>query len=87
VGTIRSNSVRGTTWSWGEVDGIGIVNVLDINAVVACAKNQFGIASFEQCNVWACTPSSLIDVLDIAVTVDALKGIPFARPCPTLVCP
>ena len=86
----RSHSSAGsaTTRRWGEIDGNGILNALDITAVVNRFKNAPGAVPFEQANVWPCAPDgvigAVIDALDIVSAVDAFKGLAFS--C-AIVCP
>lgn len=77
------------TWAWGDADGNGVVNVLDVAATVDRVKGV-GTATLEGANVWDCSADSLADpdlqvnVLDVAVVVDAVKETPY--PCPA-ICP
>jgi len=73
------------TWKWGDVTGDGIVDGIDIVTIVNAFKGIYGGGTtFEQVNIWPCTPDKLIDGLDIVSDIDAFRGIPF--PC-TTVCP
>ncbi len=77
-GPVLSSNASATTWRWGETDGNGVLNALDISAVVSRFKNSPGAIPFEQANVWACTPDFNIDALDIVNVVDAFKGFAFS---------
>ena len=67
-----------------DIDGDGDVDALDIVRVVDAFKGIFGDVTFEQVNIWGCTPDGVIDALDITLDVDAFKG--FAFPC-GITCP
>jgi len=83
-GAVLSSAASAVTWKWGDVDNNGIVNAIDITNLVNGFKSLFGPFTFEQFNIWACTPDNFLDALDIASDVDAFKG--FAFSCP-IVCP
>ena len=84
-GPVQSAGVEAKTWKWGDADGSGAVNVLDVATAVNAVKTLFSIVTtFEGCNVWNCDVDVGVNVLDIASFVDAVKGTAF--PCPA-VCP
>ena len=69
---------------WGDTDGDGSVNVLDVSASVNAVKELWGQATFEGCNIWPCDVDAQVNVLDVASVVDVLKGAtyPCAAFCP-----
>jgi len=83
-GIVVSAAASARTWKWGDTDGNGIINALDIVGLVDAFKQVAGALPFEQVNIWGCTPDGVIDALDIVLDVDAFKG--FAFPC-GLTCP
>jgi hypothetical protein len=83
-GIVVSAATSARTWKWGDTDGNGITNALDILGVVDAFKQVAGAMPFEQVNIWGCTPDGVIDALDITLDVDAFKG--FAFPC-GITCP
>jgi len=83
-GAVLSSAARVATWKWCDVDNNGIANALDVANLVNALKGSFGPNTFEQVNVWGCVPDDVINALDIAVCVDAVRG--FAFPC-SVTCP
>ena len=89
-GIVLSAAASARTWKWGDVDGNGIVDALDISKLVDGFKGIFGTLTFEQVNIWGntvsapCTPDDTIDANDISKVVDAFKG--YAFPC-GITCP
>lgn len=82
---VSSAAGEATTWRWGDVDGDGDVDGLDVSRIVDGFKNIFGGGTtFQQLNLWGCVPDKFIDALDISLDVDAFKGRPY--PC-ALTCP
>ena len=71
-------------WKWGDIDGDGDVDALDIVQLVDAFKGRVGGVPFEQANIRPCTPDGFIDALDITEDVDAFKGVAF--PC-GITCP
>lgn len=83
--TISSAAGEATTWRWGDVDGDGDVDGLDVSRIVDGFKGIFGGgATFQHLNLWGCTPDKFLDGLDISLDVDAFKGFQF--PC-SMTCP
>jgi hypothetical protein len=83
-GVVLSAATSARTWKWGDIDGDGDVDGLDIVRLVDAFKGIFGDVTFEQVNIWGCTPDGVINALDITLDVDAFKG--FAFPC-GITCP
>jgi hypothetical protein len=83
-GVVLSAATRARTWKWGDIDGNGIINALDIAQLVDAFKARVGSVPFEQANIWGCAPDKFIDALDITEDVDAFKGLAF--PC-GMTCP
>jgi hypothetical protein len=83
-GVVLSAATKARTWKWGDIDGNGSVNALDIAQLVDAFKARVGSVPFEQANIWGCAPDKFIDALDITEDVDAFKGL--AYPC-SVVCP
>ena len=83
-GRVLSAASEQTTWKWGDTNGDGTVNVLDVSSVVAAVKELWAQATLEGSDLEPCTPNNLVNVLDVAFTVDALKGFVFtcAAVCP-----
>ena len=81
---VLSSAASAATWRWGDVDHDGDVDVLDVANLVNAFKNLWGPFTFEQMNLWGCVPDSVINALDITLSVDAVRG--FAFPC-SVVCP
>jgi hypothetical protein len=72
-------------WTWGDADGDGDVDALDIVRIVNSFRGRYGPGMiFEQANLWGCLPDYTIDALDITVDVDAFRGFrfPCAASCP-----
>ena len=68
---------------WGDVaDRFGIVNALDIVAVVNRLKSLPGSPPLEACDLYPAVPDQVINALDIVMVVDALKGFPYPFPLP-----
>jgi hypothetical protein len=92
TGFVLSSPASPTTWKWGDIDGDGDVDALDIVYDVDAFKGRFANVTFEQANLWGntvsapCTPDATIDALDIVFAVDAFKGFAYPYPCP-VVCP
>jgi len=90
VNIVLSSAAEPTTWIWGDVDGNGIVNAIDVTVLVGAFKGFYGPFTFEQVNIWGnavsapCTPDGVINALDITLDVDAFKGSDF--PC-SITCP
>jgi hypothetical protein len=86
---VLSAGAEATTWLWGDTNGNFTVNVIDVANTVDRVKGV-GTATLEGTNVWDCTadsnadPDLQVNVLDIAVVVDAVKEFPY--PCPE-TCP
>jgi len=84
-GAAFSSAATAATWTWGDVDNNGMVNVIDVTNLVNALKGLWGTFTFEQMNLWGnepgayCTPDSMITVLDLVSAVDAVKGLPL--PC------
>lgn len=73
------------TWRWGDLNGDGSVDAIDVVRVVDAFRGIYGGgATFEQVNHWGCTPDELIDALDITLEIDSFRGLPY--PC-GVVCP
>lgn len=68
-----------TTRAWGDVvSPFGVVNFLDVSAVVNRFRNNPQAPSVAQCDLQPATPDYLVNFGDISSVVDALKG--FAYP-------
>ena len=67
------------TYLWGDVDGNGMVNIVDVSYVVDRVKGLPIPFPDEATDLYPCIPDTKINVLDISNTVDALKGFPY--PC------
>ena len=78
---------------WGDVTGSppeggysppdGIVNVLDVSAVVDVVKHVVGALPMYAVDLYGCVPDQDINVIDIAGCVDALKDKPYTlSSCP-----
>jgi hypothetical protein len=83
-GVVLSAATTARTWRWGDIDGNGIVNALDIAQLVDAFKGRVGSVPWEQANIWGCAPDAFLDALDITEDVDAFKGLQF--PC-GITCP
>ena len=80
----RSWATSAATWRWGDADGDQRIDVLDVAQVVNVVKEvPFSAAMRTGANVYDCGSDGLVNVLDIAGAVDALKGLsyPCAVPC------
>jgi hypothetical protein len=87
-GRVLSAASEVRTRKHGDTNGDGSVNVIDIGTVVNAIKELWAQATFEGTNVWSsslpCEVDDRVNVLDLSVTVDAVKGLSFtcASLCP-----
>jgi hypothetical protein len=72
-----------TTWKYGDTNGDGIVNAVDIGRTVDCVKGIPGVvANPVNCHgsqVWPCDLENhyAINAIDISKVVEAVKGLTF----------
>ena len=70
-----------TTPVWADFTGIperdGVANVLDVSAVVDGVKGLPSALPLYALDVVGCVPNQRLDVIDIASTVDAVKGFTY----------
>jgi len=83
-GVVFSAAAKARTSVWGDVDGNGVVNSIDVANEVNAFRGFFGTLTFEALNLYGCTPDGVINALDITFCVDANKELAF--PC-AIVCP
>ncbi|MEK6800213.1 MAG: hypothetical protein AABZ12_14725 [Planctomycetota bacterium] len=82
---IQSPSLQVLTARWGDVDGNGQLSILDVAAEVDKVKDLAGgtlIKPLTQLGPNAPDPKAGVTVLDIARTVDAVKGLAYLFPGP-----
>jgi hypothetical protein len=88
---VLSAAGSATSWKWGDVDGDGDADGIDVTGLVNAFRHLAGAPPYEQANIWGkgttpCIPddSGDVDAIDIAVGVDAFRGIGFlcAAACP-----
>ncbi len=80
----ESNAVSTTLWRWGDVRGVttgsppdGVVNFIDVNAVVACFQGSPIAPPMSACDLHPAVPNGLVNFLDVSSCVDAFKGKPY----------
>lgn len=77
-----SNRVRRTTWKWGDINGNGVVNIVDFLGVSDAAGGTFtGGLTVPNVDLAPCAPDGVIDAQDVAASQAALSG--GAYPCPS----
>ncbi len=82
---VRSAGAKATTWIWGDANGDGKANAVDITLTVDSVKEVFSRAvTFDGTNLWPCDVNETVNVADIVCVVEAVKDLPFT--CPA-VCP
>ncbi len=67
------------TYNWGDVDGDGDTDALDIAAVINVFKQLPGNVGIPAADLYPCLPDGRINALDIVMDVNAFKLIPY--PC------
>jgi hypothetical protein len=89
--TVLSAPGNATTWHWGDVDGDGDADGIDVTGLVNTFRHYAGSPAYEAANLWGkgatpCIPdnSGDVDAIDIAIGVDAFRGLAF--PC-AVTCP
>jgi len=65
-----------TTWTWGDVEfpPNGIINIADIQLVVAGFQNDFSHVTFERADLEPCAPNGTINFADVLRDVQAFQG-------------
>jgi hypothetical protein len=65
------------TWLWGDVDNDGDVDGIDVTHVVQAFKNMPGHVPIEAADLYPCIPSGHINALDVTVSEQAFRGLPY----------
>jgi hypothetical protein len=84
-GAFESPSAGAITWPRGDSNGNNEVNVIDIvrtvDVVKAILSDDLVVVGS---NVWTCSLDDIVNALDIAEVVNAVKASPSpcATPCP-----
>lgn len=81
-GRVLSAATPATTWQFGDADGNTFINVLDISVAVEFLKEIATVATFESTNMGPCAIDLVVNVIDVATIVDAVRSTPFACPAP-----
>jgi hypothetical protein len=82
-GTFMSAPGTATTKKWGDVNGDGLTNVVDILIVVDAVKALAIPVPLYAVDLYPCLPDGLYNALDISKVVDAVKGYAYtcSPPC------
>ncbi|MCH7596219.1 MAG: hypothetical protein IID35_06625 [Planctomycetes bacterium] len=86
VSVIRESAgTEVVTWVWGDTNGDGFANSIDITNVINGVKDLYvGETTVEGTNMSPCAIGNRVNVIDLTSSVDAVKEFPFT--CPS-VCP
>jgi hypothetical protein len=82
-GSFMSAPGTATTKRWGDVNGDGAVNAVDIQVVVDSVKNIAIPVPKYQTDLYPCLADGIINAIDISKVVDAVKGYAYtcSPPC------
>ena len=71
------------TGVWGDVTNNDVVNALDAICILLLVAGTPADCTFEDADIWPCTPDGYINVFDIFEVLDVIEGegFPCAGPC------
>ncbi len=78
-GAFLSDPGSDTTYLWGDVNGDGAVNTIDISIISDRIKDLPTGIPDEAMDLSPCIPNDMINVIDLSVVVDVIKDFPY--PC------
>ena len=80
-GEFLSDPGSTSTRVWGDVDGNGSADAVDLQIVIDSVKSLSVSVPIEAMDLYPRVPDNLINSLDLTLVVDAVKSLPF--PCST----
>lgn len=82
-GEFLSDPGSTSTRVWGDVNGNGTADAVDLQIVVDAVRSLPVSVPIEAMDLYPCVPDHLINSLDITLVVDAVKSLPFlcSTPC------
>lgn len=77
-----TNPALVTTWRWGDVNNDEIVDVVDINCVLAAFSGNYDNCSLFASDLLGFDPDDLVNLHDILAVIDASQGESYPGPLP-----
>jgi hypothetical protein len=81
-----TGSGSSSTWTWGDVDNSGSVNVSDILLIIGGFQGDYTNTTLEAVDIEPCAPNGMINVDDILGSIGAFQGVSYIDRGCTMPC-